>query len=105
MLYRSLRPQARPQTLVHRISQQAKEPQTQPEKMATRQVKLPPDNALLLIGIFGREDAPHALIRMPSGKIARVEKGSRVASYPVLAITAEAVTLNVSGQARKLTLP
>lgn len=105
MLTHSLRPQARPQTLLNRIAQEAKTPQTEPEKIATVAVKLPPKNALMLIGIFGKEDAPQALIRTPSGKIEQVTKGSRIANYPVLAVTAEAVTLQVSGQARQLTLP
>ncbi|CUH76993.1 amidophosphoribosyltransferase [Tropicibacter naphthalenivorans] len=105
MLISSPRPSGRPQTVVNRVTLAKAEPQSKPEQLATEQVPLPPRNGLLLLGTFGTDSAPRALIRLPGGKIDEVSKGDKVGGHQVLAIEAAAVVLNVGGTATRLAMP
>ncbi|MEM6303588.1 MAG: pilus assembly protein PilZ [Pseudomonadota bacterium] len=79
-------------------------PQTSPEteKHATEEVTLP---RIAVIGIFGSEAAPRALIRSPNGKITRVEVGDKAAGGIVTAIGADSVVIARRGGATVLALP
>ena len=73
----SLRPQARPASVTRAA---ADIPEGQPaivREEATTRYKF--DHAApMLIGIFGKQDAPQALIRLPSGAIETVSRGDRL---------------------------
>ncbi len=58
-----------------------------------------------LIGIFGSDAAPGALVRTRNGRIARVGIGDKVAGGTVAAIGGDQLVLNVGGRAKALKLP
>ncbi len=62
-------------------------------------------NEIAVIGIFGPEQAPEALIRMPGGKITRVKRGARLNRGRVAGIDANGVILQTGSQTRRLALP
>lgn len=100
----SLRPQARPASLVR---QAAAIPDGQPaivRENATRSHRFDP-TAPMLIGTFGRAEAPRALIRLPSGKIADVARGDRLGRDLVAAIEDGTVILARGGRSTRLVLP
>ena len=100
----SLRPQARPADLAARA---AALPEGQPQVVrleATRRVQYDPTRPRL-IGIFGREDAPNALLRLPSGLMRRVARGDRIGAATVAAIDAEAVILVQGGRTERIAMP
>ncbi|MGR3320428.1 MAG: amidophosphoribosyltransferase [Pseudooceanicola sp.] len=98
----SLRPHARPETLdTSGTPASAGGPVT---REATRHLDFDP-LAPLLLGIFGAEGARGALIRLPNGRVTRVQQGDRVAGAPVLAISESSVFVAFDGAARKIALP
>ena len=70
--------------------------------LATETARL---DRLALIGIFGSTNAPGALLRVPGGRIERVELGDRVAGGVVAAIGDDRLVLHRNGRARVLKLP
>lgn len=60
---------------------------------------------LSLIGVFGDTDAPHALVRLPSGEIERVRAGDNVSGLQVASVTADGVRLRSGGTEGMLRLP
>ena len=76
-----------------------------PEKVAefaTEQAKIP---RIALIGIFGTEAAPRALIRRPNGKIDRVAVGDKAAGGIVAAIGDDRVVIAQRSTTKVLQLP
>lgn len=71
-------------------------------EFATEQVKIP---RIALIGIFGPEAAPRALIRRPNGKIDRVAVGDKAAGGIVAAIGADRVVIAQRDSTKVLELP
>lgn len=80
------------------------QPSISPEtaQHATEKVTLAP---FALIGIFGTEVAPGALLRTSAGAFRRVEVGDKVASATVTAIDVDSVTLDRNGRRLILKLP
>lgn len=70
--------------------------------LATQQTTL---DRTALIGVFGTETAPGALMRLPGGKIARVAVGDSVAGGTVLAIGKDQLVLSRLGSQSVLKLP
>ncbi|MCX7559464.1 pilus assembly protein PilZ [Sulfitobacter sp. F26204] len=70
--------------------------------LATQRVKLP---ALALIGVFGNETNPAALIRGHNGEIQRINVGDTVAGSLVAAIDIDRVILAKGAQTKILGLP
>ena len=71
--------------------------------MATNQIDLP--NEAMLIGTFGPEADAQALLRLPSGRIRRVERGDRVDGLRITAIAPGQLHAIRRGQAVTLTMP
>lgn len=71
---------------------------------ATQSAKIP-GNGPLLLGVFGSESAPEALIRLPGGKTETVAVGDSVAGQKVMAIDETRIALARGGKARWLELP
>lgn len=70
--------------------------------LATTEARLP---RLALIGVFGSETAPAALVRDASGIISRVTPGDRISRHTVTAIGADHLVLSRNGQTKVLRLP
>lgn len=62
-------------------------------------------NSLGLLGLYGNEGDLRAMIRLPSGRVKTVQKGSRIARSRVLGIDAKGVLLESSGQTRRIEMP
>ena len=62
-------------------------------------------DAVSLIGIFGDVNAPRALLRLPSGEIARVSQGQAIGGITVTRITSEGVAVRSSAGQRILRMP
>ena len=62
-------------------------------------------DAISLLGIFGDVDAPRALIRLSSGKVARVSQGQVIDGLTVTRITSEGVAVRSSAGQRILRMP
>ncbi len=73
-------------------------------KSATTSASLS-SRGIVLLGVFGKESAPGALLRVPGGRIEKVGVGSRVGSHRVVAIDDSRVALSQGGRAEWLTLP
>ncbi|MFZ7089755.1 amidophosphoribosyltransferase [Primorskyibacter sp. 2E233] len=102
MLAKSLRPQARPKSLSIKASvASADDTPTNVQDIATTEVDLPANQPIVL-GVFGKEDAPHALIRLPSGRIMNLTVGGSLGDQQVIAIAADAIVLSNS---RRLHMP
>ncbi|WP_269142424.1 pilus assembly protein PilP [Sulfitobacter mediterraneus] len=86
------------------MTSQTSQGQTPPQvaKLATEQVRL---DSIAVIGIFGSNAAPGALIRTHRGKIERVAVGDKVAGGVVAAISENAVILNKRGKTTQMKLP
>ncbi len=103
MVETSLRPRLRPAGLDTSGSEPA-EPATKAGKLAT--VNAPIDlDGLMLVGVFGKEDALEALVRLPGGKIRKVAPGGKLRGYRVAAIAADRVILQTPGGNRTLRFP
>ncbi|WP_425098492.1 hypothetical protein [Tropicibacter sp. S64] len=106
MLTRSLRPKARPETFV--VQAKAKtdpavtsegDTPAKVQDIATTEATLPGSEPMVL-GVFGKENAPHALIRLPNGKVTEVQVGSRIGAQQVIAVAADAIVLSNSKRLR-----
>jgi hypothetical protein len=71
-------------------------------KLATEQASV---KGLALIGIFGSDSAPGALIRERNGTISRVGVGDRAGGAVVSAISDKAIVLTRGGRNSVLKLP
>jgi hypothetical protein len=71
-------------------------------ELATEQARL---KGTAVIGIFGSDAAPGALIREANGRVTRVEVGDRTPAGTVTAIGKDRVHLKSGGKARVLKLP
>ena len=71
-------------------------------ELATKSARLP---ALALIGIFGSEATPAALIRNKDGSFQRVIVGDSIAGRQVAAIGKDRVILSRGTKTQTLTLP
>lgn len=60
---------------------------------------------IVLLGIFGTQAAPQALLRLPNGRVARVSPGDRVGHDTVYAIDAARIALGQNGRARWVGMP
>ncbi|MFK7835057.1 MAG: pilus assembly protein PilP [Sulfitobacter sp.] len=69
---------------------------------ATETARLP---KLALLGIFGSEAAPAALIRTGRGEVMRVQVGDHVARQRVAEIDSSRVILAQAGRTRMLSMP
>ncbi|MQY41139.1 hypothetical protein GG681_00645 [Epibacterium sp. SM1969] len=64
-----------------------------------------PTQGMVLIGIFGSESAPEALLRFPSGRLRRVKPGSRLSAGVIEAIDSSSLILSKNGQNKRLKIP
>lgn len=60
---------------------------------------------LVLLGTFGSQDAPSALVRLPGGKVQTVTVGDTLNGGKVLAIATAELTLARNGTAQRLQMP
>ncbi|KIN76694.1 pilus assembly protein PilZ [Sulfitobacter mediterraneus] len=86
------------------MTSQTSQGQTPPQvaKLATEQVRL---ERTALIGIFGSNAAPGALIRTNRGKFERVAVGDKVAGGIVAAISEDSLVLAKRGKTTLMKLP
>jgi len=75
-----------------------------PARTATRSEPARP-GSVSLIGVFGKADQRHALLRLGNGSTERVRTGDRVAGVQVAAIGADSVRLAGGGRDTVLRLP
>ena len=61
--------------------------------------------SLCLLGLFGPDADMRALIRLPGGRVVRVEAGSRIKGSNVVAIDADGLILLKRGKTRRITMP
>ncbi|SEL02529.1 pilus assembly protein PilP [Roseivivax marinus] len=60
----------------------------------------------MVLGVYGDENAPEALLRTPDGKVARVRKGERLGRHTIVAIDETRVALLTrGGRARWIEMP
>lgn len=71
-------------------------------KLATTQTRL---DTLALIGTFGSDKKPGALVRLASGKITRIKPGDMVGGRKVVSIMQAKVKLAGAGGKKVLRLP
>ncbi|APX25134.1 MULTISPECIES: amidophosphoribosyltransferase [Salipiger] len=71
---------------------------------ATKRADIPRSGPVLL-GIFGRDSAPRALVRLPGGRTASVRVGDRVGNRRVVAIDETRIALARNGKGYWLDLP
>ncbi|MEM1267714.1 MAG: hypothetical protein AAGI50_17045 [Pseudomonadota bacterium] len=64
-----------------------------------------PMRELALIGVFGTQNARHALVRLPGGRLVKVYSGDTVRGYQVTAISPDAIRLRRSGRDSLLVIP
>ncbi len=60
---------------------------------------------MILLGTFGTDAAPQALVRLPDGQVARVAPGDRVGHDTVYAIDARRIALERNGRATWVAMP
>lgn len=72
--------------------------------IATQSATLP-GRTPILIGTFGATDGPEALLRLPSGRVARVSPGDRVAGLRITAIGQGMLQGERRGRMMTLTMP
>lgn len=60
---------------------------------------------LTLLGVFGPVDAMTALVRLPGGRVRRVETGDKLGAAVVMAIDTDGLMLAQRGQTRRLSFP
>ncbi|MBE1284812.1 MAG: hypothetical protein GJ676_15990 [Rhodobacteraceae bacterium] len=61
-------------------------------------------SSLSLLGVFGAEGRMQALIRLPGGRVRRVEPGDRVSGERIAAIDGDGLVLEHGGKTRRLTV-
>ncbi len=74
------------------------------ERLATVSVPLN-RNGLILLGTFGSDARPGALLRLPNGKTQRVEPGDSLGDSTVLAVASGSVVVKSAGQTMTLKQP
>ena len=62
-------------------------------------------NKLTLLGVFGPANAMTALVRLPNGRVRRIETGDKLAASIVVTINADGLMLAQRGQTRRLSFP
>ncbi|KMK67353.1 Type IV pilus biogenesis [Puniceibacterium sp. IMCC21224] len=60
---------------------------------------------ITLLGTFGSQTAPEALLRLPDGEITKVTPGDRLGRNTVIAIDSDRVALQRGNTAHWLTIP
>ena len=70
---------------------------------ATTAARLP-SGGVMLIGVFGPQSAPRALLRLPNGRTETVKVGDRVGSHQVVAIDTARIALARNGRGTWLTV-
>ncbi|WP_417741532.1 amidophosphoribosyltransferase [Salipiger sp.] len=65
---------------------------------ATKSVEIPRSGPMLL-GVFGDQNAPEALVRLPNGRLDTVALGDRVSGRQVVAIADGRIALAQRGKA------
>lgn len=76
-----------------------------PETEGAATTPAPVSRSLMLLGTFGTEDAPRALIRLAAGEIATIKPGDQIGRDVVAGITTGTVALLRGTRTRTLTLP
>ncbi|MBN7785705.1 hypothetical protein [Ponticoccus sp. (in: a-proteobacteria)] len=106
ILTKSLRPLARPDGFDARAAQvvPAAASNDTVARAATTSAPIPRAEPML-IGIFGSSDDASALVRLPSGKIAEVSKGSRIGRDTVVAVAEDSIILQRGKKAHRLSMP
>ncbi|KAE9629714.1 hypothetical protein [Parasedimentitalea maritima] len=61
--------------------------------------------SLTLMGLFGPAQDLSALMRLPSGRVRRVKRGTRLSSGRVVGIDTHGVLLEKNGTTRRLAMP
>ena len=74
------------------------------ERLATVSVPLE-RNGLILLGTFGSDARPGALLRLPNGKTQRVEPGDSLGDSTVLAVASGSVVVKSAGRTMTLKQP
>lgn len=74
------------------------------ERLATRTGAIDL-HEMSLLGIFGSDDAPGALLRTRKGNILRVSEGDTVENMKIAAIGADSVTIERRGKRVELAMP
>ncbi|MDO6587591.1 amidophosphoribosyltransferase [Salipiger sp. 1_MG-2023] len=64
-----------------------------------------PSRGIVLLGTFGSESAPRALLRLPGGNTATVQIGSRVGRQQVVAIDDSRIALASNGRGNWVSVP
>ena len=62
-------------------------------------------NSLALMGLFGPAQDLSALMRLPSGRVRRVTRGTRLSSGRVVGIDSHGVLLEKNGTTHRLAMP
>lgn len=60
---------------------------------------------LALMGLFGPSEDLTALMRLPNGKVRRVDRGTRLSAGRVIGIDAKGVLIEKNGATRRLAMP
>ncbi len=68
-------------------------------------IPAPTGHGLMLIGIYGSEDRPRALLRLPSGAVHRAAVGQTVAGVTVMRISKGVVSVRAGSRESTLTMP
>lgn len=64
-----------------------------------------PSKSIVLLGTYGSETAPRALLRLPDGQTATVQIGSRIGAHQVVAIDGTRIALATNGRGTWLSVP
>ncbi len=108
MLTDKIRPRLRPEGLVKDkagdTAEDADGQNAKAEAIATVEAPLALDG-LMLLGIFGKEEALNALVRLPGGRVEEITAGGELQGRRVAAVTAEEVILQGPGGLRRLSMP
>lgn len=62
-------------------------------------------NSLTLMGLFGPSQDLNALMRLPSGRVKRVKRGTRLSSGRIIGIDTNGVLLEKNGTTHRLEMP
>lgn len=62
-------------------------------------------NDFALIGLFGKDGALSALVRLPNGRIQTVATGTKIPQGQVVAIDAEGLMLQKNGRTERISMP
>ncbi|MGI9369393.1 MAG: hypothetical protein ACR2O2_11215 [Ruegeria sp.] len=62
-------------------------------------------SAISVLGIFGPKNDLRALVRMSSGRVKEVKRGSRFGTGTIIAIDEHGIMLQQSGQTKRIAIP